>query len=83
MASRAVESYKLSNLHLAKYKYFVFNLFIFKSQILYLTSFVNGSELSIYQLNALFAIYSVTQRLLFIIAYKFKEKGYQYLVAFL
>jgi len=47
MASRAVESTELSILHLAKYKYFVFIFFIFKSQILYLADFVNGSELSI------------------------------------
>jgi len=47
MASRAVESDELSILHLAKYKFFVFNLFIFKSQILYLADFVNGSERSI------------------------------------
>jgi len=33
MASRAAESDKLSKLHLAKALYFVFNLFILKSQI--------------------------------------------------
>jgi hypothetical protein len=33
MASRAVESDKLSSLHLTKTFYFVFNLFILKSQI--------------------------------------------------
>jgi hypothetical protein len=48
MASRAVESNKISILHLAKYKYFVFIFSSVKSQILYLADFVNGSELSIY-----------------------------------
>jgi hypothetical protein len=47
MASGAVESPELSILHLAKYKYFVFIFFIFKSQILYLADFLNGSELSV------------------------------------
>jgi len=41
MASRAVESDKLSILHSAKTLYFVFNLFILKSQINYLVVFVN------------------------------------------
>jgi hypothetical protein len=46
MASRAEESDKLSNLHLAKALYFVFNLFIFKSQINDLAVLVNSTELS-------------------------------------
>jgi hypothetical protein len=46
MAFRAIKSDELSSLHLAKYKYFVFIFFIFKSQILYLADFVNDSELS-------------------------------------
>jgi hypothetical protein len=46
MASRAVESDKLSSLHLAKALYFVFNLFILKSQINDLAVLVNSTELS-------------------------------------
>jgi len=41
MASRAVESDKLSSLHWAKSLHFVFNLFIFKSQINDLAVLVN------------------------------------------
>jgi len=46
MASRVVESDKLSSLHLAKALYFVINLIIFKSQIDDLVVFVNSTELS-------------------------------------
>jgi len=45
MASRAVESDKLSGLHLAKTLYFVFNLFILKSQINDLAVLVNSTLL--------------------------------------
>jgi hypothetical protein len=46
MASRAVESDKLSSLPCAKALYFVFNLFILKSQINDLAVLVNSTELS-------------------------------------
>ncbi|MFT6150582.1 MAG: hypothetical protein ACJAUH_003287 [Saprospiraceae bacterium] len=45
MASRAVESDKPSSLLLAQLPYFVFNLFILKSQINDLAVFVNSTEL--------------------------------------
>ena len=60
MASRAVESDKLSGLLWAKTLYFVFNLFILKSQINDLAVFVNRTELSLTN-EALFAIYSVSK----------------------
>jgi hypothetical protein len=46
MASRAVESDKLSGWHRAKALYFVFNFFILKSQINDLAVLVNSTELS-------------------------------------
>ena len=46
MASRAVESDKLSSLHLVKTLYFVFNFFILKSQINDLAVLVNSIKLS-------------------------------------
>jgi hypothetical protein len=47
MASRAVKSDELSNLLLAKALYFVFILFILKSQIKDLAVLVNSTELSL------------------------------------
>ncbi len=46
MASRAVKSDKLSNLHWVKTLYFVFNLFILKNQINDLVVLVNSTKLS-------------------------------------